>query len=61
VGSLLIVYEGYVHQTLIIVMLPLSFFFFVGNFRIAIKYANWTRAQIIIYKLVIMAGAVCFF
>jgi hypothetical protein len=44
-----------------IVMIPISFFFFVGNFRVCIRYADWNSAQIIIYKLAILVGAVCFF
>jgi len=42
-------------------MIPVSFFFFVGNFRVCLKFADWNRVQIIVYKIAILSGAVCFF
>jgi hypothetical protein len=61
VGSLLITSGGKLEDHLLMAMVPISFFFFVGNFRVCIRHADWKRYQIIVYKLSILMGAVCFF
>lgn len=61
VGTMLITNEGRVPEILLIIMVPVSFFFFVGNFRVCIRHADWGKKRIIAYKLSILIGAVCFF
>jgi hypothetical protein len=56
----LLVSAGTLLENLLMVMIPVSFFFFVGNFRVCLKFADWNR-EIIVYKIAILCGAVCFF
>jgi hypothetical protein len=41
--------------------IPISFFFFVGNFRVCVRFSDWKKWRIIPFKFSLMVGAICFF
>jgi len=61
IGFLMVISDGKWYHIVSMIAFPLEIIFFIGNFRVLLLYVRWTKLQMVIYKIILMAGAVLFF